>query len=570
MIDKNLNLDNMSHEELLEIMKKEQQSEKEMKPRDDIIHDAIDYYFEHYEIPSDLRSLKVKLINFINKQIELDNATFSRKGSSLYATVKELETSELVWILPYIDDYRIVKRSVHATAESSDLMYQTEHGWYAPARMRIQYLANIFCRKFNIKDTENIIGRIKAVLNFYEESECNDEDYTPLLNGVFNKEYWDEHHELLPYSKDRIFINPFNVNFNPDATNPEIDINGTKFNVEEWLSQLAANDEDIKNTLWDVLSGILHPYRKYGKALMVYSPVGNNGKGTFLELCRNVVGPELCSNLSIESFADKNLVVNIANSRLVAGDENAVNQYIDNSENFKNAVTGDPITVDRKYTNSLTFSYSGFIIQCMNGLPTTKDKSNSFYRRLIVLPFNSNFEGKENKAIKKIYMKNKDVLEYVVHKALMLDVEKIDTPDAANLLMEEFKEDNDSLLQWWKDQGSQENFVWDRLPWCLLYGSYDFWYRDTHRSEKCNISQPKFTREFKQKILPNLEGWHVPYNKEGDFLFTTDMKNTPEPLIGLYNVKQLINEQARGNQRDDLAGSYNYKWDKHFRGIIKM
>lgn len=568
MIDKNLKLENLSYEELLEIMKKEQQQHKEMKPRDDIIHDAIDYFFEHYEIPSDLRSLKVKLINFINKQIELDNAAFNRK--SLYAPVKELETSELVWILPYIDDYRIVKRSVHATAESSDLMYQTEHGWYAPARMRIQYLANIFCRKFNIKETENIIGRIKAVLNFHEESECNDEDYTPLLNGVFNKEYWDEHHELLPYSKDRIFINPFNVKFNPEATNPEIDIDGTKFNVEDWLSQLAANDEDIKNTLWDVLSGILHPYRKYGKALMVYSPVGNNGKGTFLELCRNVVGPELCSNLSIESFADKNLVVNIANSRLVAGDENAVNQYIDNSENFKNAVTGDPITVDRKYTNSLTFSYSGFIIQCMNGLPTTKDKSNSFYRRLIVLPFNSNFEGKENKAIKKIYMKNKDVLEYVVHKALMLDVEKIETPDAANLLMEEFKEDNDSLLQWWKDQGSQENFVWDRLPWCLLYGSYDFWYRDTHRSEKCNISQPKFTREFKQKILPTLDNWDVPDNKDGDFVFTTEMKNTPEPLIGLYNVKQLLNEQARGNNRDDLAGSYSYKWDKHFRGIVKI
>lgn len=72
----------------------------------------------------------------------------------------------------------------------------------------------------------------------------------------------------------------------------------------------------------------------------------------------------------------------------------------------------------------LSFRFRGFMVQCINELPRMKDKSDSFYRRQLFVPFNKSFTGIAREYIKDDYVRRKDVLEYVLHKVLKLDISK--------------------------------------------------------------------------------------------------------------------------------------------------
>ena len=64
-------------------------------------------------------------------------------------------------------------------------------------------------------------------------------------------------------------------------------------------------------------------------------------------------------------------------------------------------------------------------------MPSFKNKTSGTIRRLIIVPFNADFNGeKENfPDIKDVYIKDEEVLQYVLHKAINMDFERFDIPD---------------------------------------------------------------------------------------------------------------------------------------------
>ncbi len=530
-----------------------------------VIKEAINDFFSNFE-KDDFESydrLSSDIIDFCNKKIELDNALGKH---AKYKLVSELSRMELSLIIPHLYTFKNVRRDTHASDDMTDLMYFSEDGWYKSATKLIEQL----CRSMNYNIIKRDIQEVEDSIRFFAGEPVDEErnpDWVFCKNGIFEKEYYKVNNKLIPYSEDIIAVNPLPVAFNPSAVNSKFIFNGEEFDFEDFLLEIANGDVDIRNLFWNVLSALVYHNRNYKKAVFLYSPLGNNGKGTVLSLCRNLVGSELCVDIPVESFADKNLVVNLANARLVTGDENAVDVYVDNVTNFKNAVTGDPITVDRKYRNALTFSFSGLILQCMNGLPTSKDKTNSFFRRILLIPFNNCFTGKENPLIKGVYLKDKDVLEYVLYKALMLNVKQLDDVSATEELLKEYKEDNDTLLQWWADEGSQVNYVWNRIPWILLYSSYRWWMKYNTIRGDVNLGIKKFTKEFKLKILPLIgDTWAI--SDSGSFSVGRNF-DEPEPLIGKYDVEELKNPNYTGKDWYKI-GSNGGQYKPSYKGLMRV
>ena len=68
------------------------------------------------------------------------------------------------------------------------------------------------------------------------------------------------------------------------------------------------------------------------------------------------------------------------------------------------------------------------MVQCVNEMPRTKDKSESFYRRQIFIPFTKCYTGIERKYIKNDYLNRKDVLEYVLYKILNFRIRTHNVP----------------------------------------------------------------------------------------------------------------------------------------------
>lgn len=102
------------------------------------------------------------------------------------------------------------------------------------------------------------------------------------------------------------------------------------------------------------------------------------------------------------------------------------------------------------------------MVQCVNELPRLRDRSESMYRRLLVVPFEKRFEGNERKYIKDDYLYRPEVLEYVMHKLLAeTDYYELDVPQACVDMLEEFKLENDPVRQFAEEAFTEA--AWDLL-----------------------------------------------------------------------------------------------------------
>ena len=74
---------------------------------------------------------------------------------------------------------------------------------------------------------------------------------------------------------------------------------------------------------------------------------GSTGKGTFEELLINITGGNYAS-IRIKAFEKDAYLSSIVNKPLIIGDDNDKNDEIEKAENFKTAVTGDPLPINKK------------------------------------------------------------------------------------------------------------------------------------------------------------------------------------------------------------------------------
>ncbi|MUK60045.1 DNA primase, partial [Pseudomonas aeruginosa] len=152
------------------------------------------------------------------------------------------------------------------------------------------------------------------------------------------------------------------------------------------------------------------------------------------------------ASLKVNEFDERFKLSVLEGKTAVIGDDVPVGVYVDDSSNFKSVVTGDPVLVEFKNKPLYRATFKCTVIQSTNGMPKFKDKTGGTLRRLLIVPFNANFNGiKENFKIKEDYIKNPQVLEYVLYKAINLDFETFDIPDASEKMLEVFKEDNDPV-----------------------------------------------------------------------------------------------------------------------------
>ena len=124
------------------------------------------------------------------------------------------------------------------------------------------------------------------------------------------------------------------------------------------------------------------------------------------------------------------------------------------------------------------------MVQCINFLPRVNDKTSSFYRRLLMVPFDKCFTGMERKYIKDDYLNRKEVLEYVLHKVLkdMPSYYEFDIPDVSEALLGEYKTFNDPVRQFAEEILPQ--LSWDLVPFKFLYDLFKEWYKENIPSGK--------------------------------------------------------------------------------------
>lgn len=290
------------------------------------------------------------------------------------------------------------KIELHKTAELvisnifADHLAYTNESFYGYERGAWREMTNdCLTRKiFNwLKDCGDIysLQEIKSIIDFmrlltdklftlkrYKTVNC--------LNGRlrFNKKW-----ELLDHRPSELRLDQIPVNYNESATAPVF---------SRFIDDLFNGDADkVQKTklLLEIFGLSLISSRPVDYFLVFYG-TGANGKSVVIEALKNLIGGFNCSSIALDRLRHNTMPMCLYGKLANIVTEISSDTIIDDGI-LKTVVSGEAITVDRKFREAVTFSPYAIHIAATNQPLKFKDSSHGLLRRLLIIPFNNRFEG---------------------------------------------------------------------------------------------------------------------------------------------------------------------------------
>lgn len=378
------------------------------------------------------------------------------------------------------------------------------------------------------KAKREIFDKVKGNLTIREK--CMIPYYVPVNNGI-----WDAlHKKMIPFARDLVFTSKIHTDLDPTATNPVIHIpeDGTDWDVDSWLASLG--DPDFVMSIKEVIQAACLPLAPRDKMCWFFSKSGNNGKGTLCQLIRNILGENATVSISLKGFEERFGLAGLANAIAVITDENDVSSLHREPEALKAAITGDKISVEKKYQDAYDYTFNGLILQCVNDYPKFSDKTGSFKRRLHIIPFPNCFTGTQKRYIKSRLIYREDVLEYIL-KMVLIDMPYRDAfteTSATKSVLAAYDKVTNSVVAFLDE--ILPDAKWDLLPATdFLYEGYKAWYKRVTPSGKV-IGRNEFFDSVKEYVNADpacVWEWTDSTRSQGYINC-----NTCEPLLTEYDL----------------------------------
>ena len=503
-------------------------------------------------------NIQADILDATNLQFQLEN-TNRAKGSS-WKIPDRLTPAQIADILMTL--YPIVNIAyggLNADIEFDVLsIYQSDgvdKGIYTSSKQMFSRLIHQYCYTFSEKETNETLALLKDRAPRVVRS--SDRNLIAVNNGIFDYDT----KVLMPFDPHLIFVSKSKVDYNPNAINPIIHNNddGTDWNIEEWMDDLF-DDPEITKLMWEILGAIIRPNVPWNKSAWFYSNTGNNGKGTLCELMRAITGEGTYASIPLSDFSKDFMLEPLLKASAIIVDENDVGTFVDKAANLKAIITNDVIQMNRKFKTPIAFQFKGFMVQCLNELPKIKDKSDSFYRRQLFVPFTKCFTGKERKYIKHDYLHRQDVLEYVLYKVLNTNYYTLSEPEACKLVLEEYKEFNDPIRQFIDE--IIMNCQWDLLPYTFLYDLYKAWFK-LYVPNGTMVGRNTFVQDLNKALYGNTTWYPTPANTQ---VRPGNKMNKAEPYIFEYHLDKWTNPTYRGTDVEKLC---HPELKAHYKGLLR-
>lgn len=226
-------------------------------------------------------------------------------------------------------------------------------------------------------------AHLNNVTTWFEQDEATiggggHADYVNVVNGMLRWRTGD----LEAHRPDLRSTVQLPVLWNPEATCPAVD---------SWLADVIPDDA---GDFIDELLGYLVLNGNPLHVAVLLLGAGRNGKGTFLRLVSALLGHVNTSTVPLQTlaenrFAAADLFGKLAN---ICGDLDA--RMMDRSDTFKMATGGDALYAEHKYGASFSFTPWCTMLFSANTAPPTKDTSDGYYARWLIVPFTANLTGR--------------------------------------------------------------------------------------------------------------------------------------------------------------------------------
>lgn len=326
---------------------------------------------------------------------------------------------------------------------------------------------------------------------FDESVKFNENPYTVVFkNGILDVNTL----EFKPMTPDQLESIQINANYNPNAKSPFID---------EYFRTATKGNASIEALLYEAIGYAMLKTNELQKAFLLVGS-GRNGKSTFLDLVREVLGKENCTAIAFKDLANT-FRASAMNNKLasLAGDISST--PLNDSDMVKSIISGEEIMVEQKYRDAYSKSLFATMFFAANKLPRTPDQSYGFYRRLTIIPFTADLTAVSR--VEGMNFKRKlleqESLDYTAYKAilavhrLLKTTKEFTTPKEVIDMMEQYKIDNSSVLSWFHEVWKGEIKEVQKMSEIAAYGSYKKWCAESLRHA---LNQTNFVTNVKNEL----------------------------------------------------------------------
>jgi putative DNA primase/helicase len=189
---------------------------------------------------------------------------------------------------------------------------------------------------------------------------------------------------LLPHSAEYGFIYVLPYDYNPHATCPEFD---------KLLDNVTLKDKDMQNLLLEFIGyAISGRSASFGSKALILTGRGSNGKSTFLNVIKMLVGKSCYSAVSLTDMSNPNFRYSMVGKLFNICEEEEDDALRNGTAMFKSITTGADVMVKKLYTDVAPMRIDTKIILSCNELPSSKENTYAIYRRMLIVPFKARFD----------------------------------------------------------------------------------------------------------------------------------------------------------------------------------
>ena len=327
----------------------------------------------------------------------------------------------------------------------------------------------------NAKDRERkeVIKYLHLTMPHHKQS---DPRYIGFNNGVLDIETM----ELLSFSPEFKIPNVIPHDWKPDASSEILD---------NTLRKIACGDPFIENNLAEFIGLCMFRSGKYAFAAILLGKQGetaSNGKSTYIDLIREVLGEDNYSSLSLhvlgERFYQDYLAGRLANLGDDISSSFAKGQSL---EVFKKAVAGSELTTDVKGTKGYKFKPYCTMIFSANEFPKLENLDDGVLRRLFPIRFNAHFTSDDPDFDPDIgdKLKQESTIEAAIVRGVwglkrVIQQRRPTDNDESRRMIQNIQVDNSSILQWIEDEGIERQSLIETTV-AYSYERYEEWCKNS-------------------------------------------------------------------------------------------
>lgn len=384
------------------------------------------------------------------------------------------------------DKFAVFLKNNHHIIRINNQLHLYKDGIYISGVENIEAVMIQHLPQLNRSKRQEVLSYLDILIR--ENTAPAPPNFIAFRNGIYN--VTDD--TFNKFSPEYVITNMIPWDWNPNAYYKLTD---------QILNNISVHDKAIRHLLEEMIGSCLYRSNALagGKAFIL-TGTGANGKSTFLDMVKCLLGFRNISVLDLKKLNDRFSTVMMFGKCANIGDDISDEFVVDTAE-FKKIVTGQSIDAEQKGQPKFNFEPYCKLLFSANSIPRIGKgrDSGAILRRLVIVPFNARFtpDSPDYKPFIGEDLRCQESMEYMIQLGLqglkrVLESRLYTTNEAMEEELIEYEESNNPVIGFFREAENDEVKIEDEVT-NVVYRKYNEWCLS-------NSLQPLSNGEFSKQV----------------------------------------------------------------------